>query len=105
VLTYGDMQHLFSAYGYWAVGALVALESMAIPLPAAARALRGLGAEGPAVQTAAGSQLVSPLSFKPRPLLSMECHRFGCAPPASRLRRRLDVLGNGDLVRVAFTTL
>jgi len=33
VLTHGDMQHLFSTYGYWAVGALVALESMAIPVP------------------------------------------------------------------------
>jgi membrane protein DedA with SNARE-associated domain len=31
--TYGDMQHLFPAYGYWAVGALVALESLAIPVP------------------------------------------------------------------------
>jgi membrane protein DedA with SNARE-associated domain len=33
VLTYGDMQHLFSACGYWAVGALVALEGLAIPVP------------------------------------------------------------------------
>jgi membrane protein DedA with SNARE-associated domain len=28
-----DLQHLISAYGYWAVGAVVSLESMGIPLP------------------------------------------------------------------------
>jgi membrane protein DedA with SNARE-associated domain len=32
-LSQGDVPHLLHSYGYWAVAAIIALESMAIPLP------------------------------------------------------------------------
>src|SRR6185312_8442197 len=32
-LSHGDVPHLLHAYGYWAVGGVVALESMGLPLP------------------------------------------------------------------------
>jgi membrane protein DedA with SNARE-associated domain len=32
-LSQGDIPHLLHSYGYWAVAAIIALESMAIPLP------------------------------------------------------------------------
>jgi len=33
MLSTGSLQHLISTYGYWAVGGIVALESMGLPLP------------------------------------------------------------------------
>jgi membrane protein DedA with SNARE-associated domain len=33
MISTGSLQHLISTYGYWAVGGIVALESMGLPLP------------------------------------------------------------------------
>jgi len=46
MLYHGDLQHLLSAYGYWAVALLVAMESMAIPVPGEAVLLLAAGYAG-----------------------------------------------------------
>jgi membrane protein DedA with SNARE-associated domain len=46
MLDHGELQHFVSTYGYWAVGMLVALESMAIPVPGEAVLLLAAGYAG-----------------------------------------------------------
>src|SRR5262249_19830531 len=33
ILSHADATHLLHAYGYWAIGAVIALESVGLPLP------------------------------------------------------------------------
>jgi membrane protein DedA with SNARE-associated domain len=45
LVSFGELQQLVTAHGYWAVALIVGLESMGLPLPGETRTASGLREE------------------------------------------------------------